>query len=426
MSWLLKIVDGPMKGAEIALVNGFKVKVGSGDACDIVIADGALESVAFELDVAEAGVTLMKPTGEAKVLAPFEVAVFATTAVAVGPAEGKWKALVWPSPEAEAEPEAKPTEEPKAEAKPDEKASEAAKTEAAKDGKPAETPKKKRRGIGCLIWLIVLIVLGVALWWFWPRIVEKYPKAGEWKESAVTRVSSWSSGAWGWCKGLFGVKPDAPIAPQVDPVETLSSIAATHGLELTTRDGAPCLKGNVARRTERLAIRALALKAEPNVQFDLTDDESLCKSADELLFVVTEGTLKAVAATNRVVTLTGAVPTAEKLETAVRALAADVPAIERLVTTDVKVGGTIERKPDGTVVVAAARPAPAPAAPKVKAPPARSYPIAGILTTPYPCVVMSNGLRLTEGAQIGTAVIERIEADRLVLKDGRETVEWRP
>jgi len=45
---------------------------------------------------------------------------------------------------------------------------------------------------------------------------------------------------------------------------------------------------------------------------------------------------------------------------------------------------------------------------------------------PYPCVVLRTGLRLAEGAQIGTATIVRIEADRLILRDGKTEFAWRP
>ena len=64
MNWLLKIAEGPMKGAEIALVGGTRVKVGASDACDIVVADATLGEVAFELDVTESGVTLIRPDGK--------------------------------------------------------------------------------------------------------------------------------------------------------------------------------------------------------------------------------------------------------------------------------------------------------------------------------------------------------------------------
>ncbi len=57
---------------------------------------------------------------------------------------------------------------------------------------------------------------------------------------------------------------------------------------------------------------------------------------------------------------------------------------------------------------------------------ARDFPIAGILMHPYPCVVMRGGMRLAVGAQLGTASLVRIEADRLILRDGHTTFEWKP
>ena len=42
MNFLLKIVEGPNKGAEIALVEGVVVSLGKRDDCDIVLADATL------------------------------------------------------------------------------------------------------------------------------------------------------------------------------------------------------------------------------------------------------------------------------------------------------------------------------------------------------------------------------------------------
>ena len=96
MKRILKIVGGPLKGAEIALVAGTKVKVGSGDDCDVLVSDPTLEKFAFELDVAEDEVTLTLPDGAARTLLDFEVREFGSSAFAVGPAEGVWQELVWP------------------------------------------------------------------------------------------------------------------------------------------------------------------------------------------------------------------------------------------------------------------------------------------------------------------------------------------
>ncbi len=232
-------------------------------------------------------------------------------------------------------------------------------------------------------------------------------------------VESAVQGQWGrW----FGMA--RPASAPVAKGPTLPELAAQHGLALVETNGVRQLAGNVRRRTERLAIRALALADDPSVQFNLTDDETLRASADELLFVVTEGALKATAASNRVVTLAGYAPSAGKLERALRALAADVPGIERVETKAVQVGGPA---PAGTVAAEVAPDVPKGGRPRAGQERKRTVePIAGILMHPYPCVVLRTGLRLAEGAQIGTATIVRIEADRLILRDGKTEFAWRP
>lgn len=422
MNWLLKIVDGPMKGAEIELLGGRRTSVGSDDACDLVIADQALAAKAFELDVSDAAVTLIVEGGEAKVLHPFEVRTFGTTSVAIGPAEGAWEPLVYPeqaAPQAETPPAAEEAPAPAA-------AADAPRPEAdadtAPETAPEPAPRKRRRGLGCLFMLVLLGLVVFLVWFFWPRLVEKWPVCETCRVKTVERLTSW------WRSGKALVVKSEPV---VEKGPTLAEIAAQYGLALTpatAESPRACLSGNVRLRTERLAIRALALADDPSVRFDLTDDESLRTSANELLFVVTEGALQAVAASNRVVTLTGYAPNAAKLEYAVRALSKDVPSVARLDTTQVTVGGTPPKDVAQTAFVAGKTGEKTPAAEALK--PAtktrHDYPIAGILTTPYPCVVMRNGLRLCEGAQVGSAVIVAIAADKLVLREGKTEFEWRP
>lgn len=441
MGFLLKIVEGPTKGAEIALVEGLRVSVGSGDDCDIVLADGSLPAHAFELDVTATTVTLVKGD-ETQALTPYEIVDVGTTAFAVGPAEGEWPENL--ARVARARPVADATG-----AKPGELAADAtgrlvADATGAKPGaagansdatgakpssgeggarpdeagaSPASRACRRGRGFGCLVVVVLLLLLAGLLFFFWPRVRAACPAA----ETARVAVVEQSRRAWGWAKGLCRAAyarcaKSAPVAAAPGP--SLAEIAAQYALTLTERDGAPLLTGNVRRRTERLAIRSLALADSPNVRFDLTDDESLKAAADELLFVVTEGALKAVAASNRVVTLTGRIPTSAALEKAVRALNADVKGIARLVTDGVSVGGPL---PTAT----ADEPATAPKR-RVAKPSAPDYPIAGILTAPYPCVVLRNGTRLTEGASLGTAVLVTIAADKLTLKDGGSVIEWKP
>lgn len=456
MGFLLKIVEGPMRGAEIALVEGLRVSVGSGDDCDIVLADGSLPAHAFELDVTATSVTLVRGD-ETQTLTPYEIVDVGTTAFAVGPAEGEWPEnlarVARARPVADAtgakpgEPAADATGRLAADAtsakpdaaggansgamgaKPDaatEKTADRA-TEAKPDetgarpdeagASPASPARRRGRGFGCLAVVVLMLLLAGLLYFFWPRVRAACPAAETARVSVVEHSLRAWDGAKGLCRAAYArCAKSAPVAAAPGP--SLAEIAAQYALTLTERDGAPLLTGNVRRRTERLAIRSLALADSPNVRFDLTDDESLKAAADELLFVVTEGALKAVAASNRVVTLTGRIPTSAALEKAVRALNADVKGIARLVTDGVSVGGPL---PTAT----ADEPATAPKR-RVAKPSAPDYPIAGILTAPYPCVVLRNGTRLTEGASLGTAVLVTIAADKLTLKDGGSVIEWKP
>lgn len=442
MSFLLKIVEGPMRGAEIALVEGLRVSVGSGDDCDIVLADGSLPAHAFELDVTATSVTLVRGD-ETQALTPFEVVDVGTTAFAVGPAEGEWPEnlarVARARPVADAT-GAKPGEPADGatgrlaadatSAKPDaaggaNSGATGAKPSSGEGGarpdeagaSPASRACRRGRGFGCLVVVVLLLLLVGLLYFFWPRVRTACPAAETARVSVVEHSLRAWEGAKGLCRAAYArCAKSAPVAAAPGP--SLAEIAAQYALTLTERDGAPLLTGNVRRRTERLAIRSLALADSPNVRFDLTDDESLKAAADELLFVVTEGALKAVAASNRVVTLTGRIPTSAALEKAVRALNADVKGIARLVTDGVSVGGPL---PTAT----ADEPATAPKR-RVAKPSAPDYPIAGILTAPYPCVVLRNGTRLTEGASLGTAVLVTIAADKLTLKDGGSVLEWRP
>lgn len=422
MSWLLKIVEGPMSGAEVALVDGTRVKVGTSDDCDIIVSDASLQD--FTLDVSEGAVTLLTESGEARVLKAFEIASFGQTAVAVGPAEGAWQPLVRPEP-------TPPTSDAVPETEAGAPAPSELDSETPVEGEPwqeAESSSKKeektsrRWGWGCLVaCLILLLVLLLAFlaWYYWPQVRERCPSIAERAEGFVSKVRNW----------VGSNKGDKPLTPPVQaPAQAtslaLEEIARQHGLELLRKNDRPLLRGNVRLRTERLAIRALALSEDVHTEFDLTDDETLKASADELLFVVTEGALKAVSASNRVVALSGYAPSAPELERAIRALNADVPGIDRLETSAIQVGGTPPKAVAKTKFAAAA--VKAAAAPTVAPAAKRDYPIAGIITKPYPLVVMRNGLRLAEGAQVGTAVIERIEEDKLVLRDGKSTFEWKP
>ena len=112
MNLILKIVQGPNAGAEVALIEGMNVKLGKGDECDIVIADQTLPDVACELEVGAERVMLLLPGGGQERMEPLHVKVFETTAIAIGPADGPWGTLIWPEEEKEEEEAPESKEEP--------------------------------------------------------------------------------------------------------------------------------------------------------------------------------------------------------------------------------------------------------------------------------------------------------------------------
>ncbi len=91
MNFLLKIVEGPNKGAEIALVEGVAVTIGKGDDCDIVLADPTMPDAPLNVDAAADGVSV---NGER--LEVLSVKTVGATSFAVGPADAPWGTLKWP------------------------------------------------------------------------------------------------------------------------------------------------------------------------------------------------------------------------------------------------------------------------------------------------------------------------------------------
>lgn len=436
MERLLKIVEGPMRGAEIALVAGTRIKVGRGDDCDIVVADASLPETAFELDVAEAAVTLILSDGTAREMRPFEVHAFGTTSVALGPAEGAWEELR----PAEREAPAETPEETPAEPKPPAESAPA----------PVENggEEKKKSGLGCgigCLGVILLVLVALALAWIFRSLfVERVPQLKPFVERIESFVSERASD---------GKTPSA-AQPKQTAAMTLRELAAQHGISYAEKEGRPVLSGNLAHRTERLAIRALALAADRHCELELSDDETLASSADALLFTVTEGALKVFGVSNRVVTITGYAPSAAALGAALTALRADVPWTGDVDIASVRVGGPVptehkastfavsgtlsDAHPETGVGKSAGTAAEATAKTDGEVPdikisdtkgrrlPRNMFPVAGVLTRPYPCVVLRDGHRIVEGGQLGSYTVVRIEADALELKQGTGKTSWEP
>ena len=413
MNFLLKIVEGPNKGAEIALVEGVAVTLGKADDCDVVLADPTLPDAPFRVEVTNAGVTF-----DGEPLEPYRVRAAGSTAFAVGPADGAWGELVWP----QVEKEKAPAEEPAAgdgaaDAGHETNAEGHEKPPASGDLRPpadAEPEKKRRHGcFGCLVWLIVLLLVLLGLGWFFrnelrPRIEQALERTGMLKESGGSRAVV-----------AEGVTDQQGRVPQEND---LSALAAKYRLSLTNANGKAVLSGNFRTRAERLVATAEAYAEQPGVELDLSDDESFGTAAADALFTLTEGALRVEVATNRVLSISGVSPSADALKKTLKALNADIPRLRDVDVTGVALGvaGESAAAASGMSVAAMTprRPQAASRAPQ--------FPVCGILATPYPCLVMQNGARVLEGATIGDSTILKITADSVVVTNASGRFTWKP
>ncbi len=402
MNFLLKIVEGPNKGAEIALVEGVAVTLGKGEDCDIVLADPTMPDAPLSVEASADGVAVSGVPLES-----FSVKTFGATSFAVGPADAPWGELKWPKPEdreeerengeESTEPPPPPTTEP--------------------PPPPATEPSSRRRGgcFGCLFVLLGLLLVLIALvWLFWDALK---PRA----------ESLWEK--------MYAGRSDSDDAPTVQPSgsdtrsSSLRDIAAKYALSLVESDGRARISGNLKTRRDRLAATAEAYGAQPGVELDLSDDETLRTSAEDALFTLTEGALKVVAATNRVVSIAGSSRSPLLLKKTLEALNADLPKLRNVDTSGVVISPLMARtdgagagdgeQADGIFSTRTPRRT-------SKKPASPTLPVCGILTTPYPCLVMRDGRRIMEGATIADSVIVEIGADSVTLTNSTGRFTWKP
>ena len=427
----MRVVGGPLKGAEIALVAGTRVKVGSGDGCDILVADPTLGKTAFELDVGEDEVTIVTPDGTAKTMLDFEAREFGSSAFAIGPAEGVWQEVIWPEKKGE-EPGDKgeaPAEDARPEtgdAKPE---TEDGRQETG-DAKPETEDKKPASRVGCLVWIVLLLLLiAVLAWLFWlfrenPRIAPAYEKTAWVREKAVclyeksVPLGQKAVALW---RGWFPDRDEE--AAKIEAAKPkLGDIAAKYGMKLSDANGKTVLSGNFRTRTERLRATAEAYASQPGVELDLSDDESLFTAATDLLKMVTDGRISLVSASNRVVTLKGYAASSDALHDILVALNTDVPRIAKADCRNVTCGtGKTEEEYEAPIL-----PGVTPKPRKLKSTVSPNLPVCGILTTPYPCLILKNGGRIMEGGEFGGCIIEKIGADAVTLRNNSGSFEWRP
>ena len=402
MNFMLKIVEGPNKGAEIALVEGVAVTLGKGEDCDIVLADPTMPDAPLSVEASADGVAVSGVPLES-----FSVKTFGATSFAVGPADAPWGELKWPKPEdreeerengeESTEPPPPPTTEP--------------------PPPPATEPSSRRRGgcFGCLFVLLGLLLVLIALvWLFWDALK---PRA----------ESLWEK--------MYAGRSDSDDAPTVQPSgsdtrsSSLRDIAAKYALSLVESDGRARISGNLKTRRDRLAATAEAYGAQPGVELDLSDDETLRTSAEDALFTLTEGALKVVAATNRVVSIAGSSRSPLLLKKTLEALNADLPKLRNVDTSGVVISPLMARtdgdgagdgeQADGIFSTRTPRRT-------SKKPASPTLPVCGILTTPYPCLVMRDGRRIMEGATIADSVIVEIGADSVTLTNSTGRFTWKP
>ena len=401
MNYLLKIVDGPNKGAEIALVEGVAVTLGKGDECDIVLADATMPDAPVNLEATPGGVLL-----DGSMIEPCHVKKLGATSFAVGPGDAPWGELVWPKEEVEAEEREAGNEI--AETK--DVGEEARKP--APDAGEQPKPKKKSGCLGCLAAVAVLLLIVAVLCWFFRG-----------------RIRSYAENAWGRNPNVSELTGETGVSPAVAPSAAIESIAAKYGLSMTNRVNGPLLSGNLATRAERLAATAEAYSSQPGVALDLSDDESFRAAAEDALFTLAEGRLKVSAATNRCLVIKGSAPSPTALARTLEALNSDMPKLRNVDVTQVSVRGDAALPPPAVggkkPVFGSVRPASAERnsdeQPKVP-----SFPVCGILTTPYRCLVLQNGMRLMEGGAIGDNVILKIDADSVTVTNSAGRFTWRP
>ena len=411
MSVLLKIVEGPNKGAEAALVEGVAVTLGKNDECDIVLADASLPNTPVKIETTAEGVSI-----DGELIAPLHVKTLGGTSFAVGPANEPWGKLVWPQAEV---PEEKPAEESPAPV-------------AAEAEKQPAGEEKKSSSHGCLIWFIVLLLLSASLVgvgyyfrdWLMPKVEPYRPQA----EAAWKWTSSRAKGAYGWCAeksvALYGKvvnRNKETVEPERDPAEVIAELALANGLDIAEEDGKLALSGNLKTRAERLAVTAEAYAALPCVELSLSDDESLKTAVEDTLGLIGANGVRVVAVTNRVAVLEGR---SADFPMIVSRISQEVPKISTIVApmsssaTDVESDAAgDETKPHAVQQVAV------PHKQKTAMP---QLPVCGILTAPYPCLVTRSGARIMEGASIGEWTVRKIGADSVVLEGPGGRFVWKP
>ena len=366
---------------------------GCGDECDIILSDASVGEKAFELEVTSERVVALMPGGRTVKLEPYHVTQVGASALVVGPQEGAWKTLVWPK----AEVETPKDEEEKVET----------------DDKEPESAKKGFP-FGCAFVIFVFIAFSAFGFFAW----KKYP----------AETKEYSLKAWKWVKNVWRAASEKTktdrVQSECESSEALDDVAKECGFAVIRTGEDVSVKGDFKTRVKRLEATARACAAHPGVKVDFADAESLVSAVNEFLFLVTEDKLKLEKLEGRKAFLSGRVSSRGHLEKILRSMSEDVPKISNVDCSRVSHGGEVcqltSSNDDAGEVLALKRKSTA------KCTPAPKMPIAGILTVPYPCLVLNDGTRAMEGARFGEFTIEKIKPDSITVRGADGTFEWRP
>lgn len=443
MSFLLKIIKGENAGLEIALAEG-KVTFGSGESCDIVLDDATLPEKAFTLETIGDQVSLLKEGEEAKAVELYTIFTVGEMEFAIGIEGKRWPKLIREGVGEGVGVEngvGVGVEEPKLEEI------------------KADEPKKKRRGCGCFTVIVLIVLAFIGGWYLAQRynaevkvIVDEakefsYDKIDKEavkhyydlaKDKSAEYYAIGKDKTSGWFDKLKTKMPwyvEEVDPSTLPPPRTLEDVAKDHGLTLTTEGNVTTLAGNFVKRIDKVAAMQDAYEVDSLVKLDFSDDESLRSGVEDTLLTISEGKIKAVEAKDRAVKLVGKVATKAELVRIVTAICADVANVSSIDDSGVVVEELkkVEEEKKAVAKVEAEEKKVANVQPKEekrkvekKTVSSPNCPISGIITSPYPCIIMRDGSRAIEGAYVGEWLVVKIEANQVKFRKNGKEVTWRP
>ncbi len=425
MSFLLKIVQGPNAGAEIALAEGTTISFGRGDSCDIILTDSALDDKAFELEVTSERVMMIFPEGTQSRMEPYHVRTVGTTAFVIGPAEGAWKEIV-AAPNSEFGVRSSESSDNERELR------------NSGEEKTADKTKRKKRGTGCVIRIVILVLLlfisgAVVFWYLFPEKVSAITGGRSEKVEAV--ISPYYEkcravvGEWFKSEEVRKAEEEARMdeaAKEAEAIrdDTFAALAKEYNIKSeVTPSGNTKVTGDFENRIARLQATARIYRVQPGAELDFADRESLAVAIENVLSLVTDGKIQLESVTGRSAKLKGVTSSEHDLRRTIEAISKDVPKLVSADCSGVTVSGisTVKEAEEGVVAGAAGTLA------EAKSNDERPVlPVVGILTSPYPCLVLQNGSRVMEGARFGEYTVKSITADSVELSGAGETFMWRP